>query len=116
MFRRLPSALVMVLAAATFVACSDEVGFTVDIVNDTSTPVLVRQCGDDRCSKFSSSGDDIVQPAHFTSPATSTADLANPYLVMVPGGSVLGCFPLRYTHVPRSRRLLVSQVPPCEQG
>lgn len=72
-----------------------EQSFAVTLQNDTASAATVKQC-DSTCNSFHEH--DQLLPGASVLVNTSSADVANWWLVAGPSGRTIGCLPLRYSH------------------
>ena len=96
-------------------ACSDYTDYSikVQIKNDLTKTVRIKQCGDS-CSSTEAS--QVLAPGQSTD-ATAAQGASNPWLVEEPPGNVVGCLPLTFGNGFKgaSTEVLVSQTVPARR-
>jgi len=110
------AAAALVVGGCAFRADPTEDNFYVRIRNDTSSTVILGECGtgDDLCTKLYATG--RVRPGGSWPSVQTSVGLTNPVLVRNSVGQRLGCLPLLFDYNADGTAVRVSEAMRCAKG
>jgi hypothetical protein len=85
--------------------------FDLQLRNDTSVAVVLRECTDDGCTKFDSR--DQLDPGRSITRSISDRGVMMRYRAYRPSGETVGCLPIRFKQMYSTALVVVSEAVGC---